>query len=59
MVGAFVVGGIMLEKRIRKRLSRQDKKIPENIEQLIRAYDLDNIWDYIDNIIDEINKKEG
>lgn len=49
----------MLEKPNRKKISRQDKKVPEDIEQLIRAYDLDNIWDYIERIIDEINKEEG
>lgn len=46
----------MIEKPKRKKINRQEKKIPQNIEQLIQAYDLDNVWEYIDKIIDEINK---
>ena len=49
----------MIEKPKRKPINRQDKKRPENIEQLIQTYNLDSIWDYIDKIIDEINKKGG
>lgn len=49
----------MLDKVKRKEIPRQDRKIPENFEQLISQYDLDLIWVYIDKIIDEINKKGG
>ena len=49
-------GKIMIEKIRRKEIPRQDRKLPENIEQLIQAYKLDKVWDYIDKIIDEINK---
>jgi len=47
----------MIDKLKRKQIDRQDKSIPMNIEQLIQAYNLDSLWDYIDKIIDEINKK--
>lgn len=50
---------MMIEKPKRKQINRQDRKRPENIEQLIQAYDLDNIWNYIEKIIDELNKKGG
>ena len=49
----------MIEKPKRKQISRQDRKRPENIEQLIQAYDLDNVWNYIEKLIDEVNKKGG
>lgn len=49
----------MLEKRRRKLIGIEDRKRPDSIEQLIRMYDLDCIWDYIDKIIDEVNKKGG
>ncbi len=49
----------MLEKPKRKKVDRQEQQMPDNIEQLIQYYDLDNIWQYIEKIIDYINEREG
>lgn len=48
----------MLEKPKRKKVDKQDDSRPTNIEQLIEKYDLENIWSYIDKIVDYINGKE-
>lgn len=50
----------MIEKPKRpKKISNQDKKQPQTISDLIRRYDLDNtkVYDYLDNLIDQINKE--
>ena len=49
----------MLEKSNRKKIDKQERQRPDNIEQLIEYYDLENIWVYIDKIIDYINEMEG
>lgn len=49
----------MLDKIKRKEVPRQDRQVPQSFEQLVQQYDLDKVWDYIDKIIDEINRKEG
>lgn len=49
----------MIDKLKRKDVSREDRKSPGTIEQLIMQYDLDSVWIYIDKIIDEINEKGG
>lgn len=48
----------MIEKPNRKKVDRQDSGRPFNIEQLIEKYDLENVWVYIDKIIDHINNLE-
>lgn len=45
----------MLEKPKIKKVERQEKQIPNNIEQLIEYYGLENVWHYIEDIIDYIN----
>lgn len=49
----------MLNKPNRKKVDKQEMNRPINIEQLIEKYSLDTIWDYIEEIVDYINKKEG
>ena len=48
----------MLEKLKRKKVDRQEDNRPESIEQLIEKYGLEYTWEYIDKIIDELNKIE-
>ena len=45
----------MLEKPNSKKVDRQEKNMPDNIEQLIQYYGLENIWKHIGDIIDCIN----
>lgn len=47
----------MLEKLKRKKVSKQEKQMPQNIEQLIQMYGLNDLWEYIDQIVDYINKR--
>ena len=49
----------MLEKPKRKKIDKQELQMPDNIEQLIQYYDLNNVWEYIEKIIDYINGMEG
>lgn len=46
----------MLEKPKIKKVDKQEKQIPNNIEQLIEYYGLENVWTYMEGIIDYINK---
>ena len=52
------MGGNMLEKFNRKKLDKQDNTMPASIEQLIEKYDLENLWTYIDKMVDYINGEE-
>lgn len=45
----------MLEKPKIKRVERQEKQVPNSIEQLIEYYGLENIWLCMEDIIDYIN----
>ena len=50
----------MLEKPKRpKKISNQDNKQPQSIQELIRRYDLDNtkIYDFLDELVTQINSK--
>lgn len=47
-----------MEKLKRKNIERQDKHLPFNIEQLLQEYDLDKLFDKVNEIVDYINKKE-
>lgn len=48
----------MLEKLDRKHVDKQDIQMPQNIEELVELYGLNELWDYIDKIVDELNGKE-
>jgi hypothetical protein len=48
----------MLEKLKRKKIDRQDDHLPTSFEQLIEKYGLNELWDYIDKIVDYINREE-
>ena len=48
-----------MEKLNRKKIDKQERQMPNSIEQLIQYYDLEHIWEYIDKIIDKINEMEG
>lgn len=48
-----------MEKPTRKKIDKSELQMPDSIEQLIQYYDLDNVWIYIEKIIDEINRMEG
>lgn len=51
----------MLEKPKRpKKIPNQDNKQPQTIQELIRRYDLDNtkIYDFLDEFVDSLNKKD-
>lgn len=48
----------MLEKLNIKKVDKQEKQIPNSIEQLIQYYDLEKIWFYIENIIENIQSIE-
>lgn len=48
----------MLKKLERKKIDKQESQQPQNIEQLIEYYNLENLWQYIDSIVDYINEKE-
>lgn len=54
---ALLFGGNM-EKLKRKKLDKQERQMPTNIEQLIKYYSLEHVWTYIDKIIDKINEIE-
>lgn len=45
----------MLEKPNRKKIDKQDGNMPTNIEQLIQKYDLEKVWPYIEDIIENLN----
>lgn len=45
----------MLEKPKRKKVDKQDDSRPTNIEQLIEKYDLEKLWLYIGEIIENLN----
>ncbi len=45
----------MLEKPNRKKIDKQDRNMPTNIEQLIQRYDLEKVWPYIEDIIENLN----
>lgn len=47
----------MLEKQKRRRIDKQDDTRPDNIEQLIEKYGLEELWDYLDKIVDYSNTK--
>ena len=50
----------MIEKPKRPtKISNQDNKQPQTIEQLIKRYDLDNIkvYDFLDKLVDYLNEK--
>ena len=50
----------MIEKPKRpKKISNQDNKQPQTIQELIRRYDLDNtkIYDYLDTLVLQINSQ--
>ena len=32
--------------------------MPQSIEELIEFYGLNELWDYIDKIVDELNERE-
>lgn len=49
----------MLEKIERKQVSKQDLHTPQDIAELIEAYALDELWPYLDRIVDYINSKEA
>lgn len=44
----------MLEKPNRKKINKQDGNMPTNFEQLIQRYDLEKVWPYIEDIIDNL-----
>ncbi len=44
----------MLEKPNRKKIDKQDGNMPTNFEQLIQRYDLEKVWPYIEDIIDNL-----
>lgn len=51
----------MIEKPKRpKKIPNQDNKQPQTIQELIRRYDLDNtkIYDFLDEFVDSLNKKD-
>lgn len=48
-----------MEKPKRKKIDKSELQMPDSIEQLIKYYDLDSVWEYIEKIIDEINRMEG
>lgn len=48
----------MLEKPKIKRVERQEKQVPNSIEQLIEYYSLERLWPCINEIIEHINEKE-
>lgn len=47
-----------MEKLKRKKVDKQEKQMPTNIEQLIKYYSLEHVWTYIDKIIDKLNEIE-
>ena len=50
----------MIEKpRRQKQLSNQDRQIPNNIQDLINRYDLDNykIYDFLDYLVNYLNER--
>ena len=50
----------MIEKPKRPtKISNQDNKQPQTIEQLIKRYDLDNIkvYDFLDKLVDYLDEK--
>ena len=49
----------MIEKIDRKKTDRQEKQLPDSIEQLIEYYNLEKIWSKINEIIDQVNEMEG
>lgn len=50
------MGENMLEKPNRKKIDKQDGNTPTNIEQLIQRYDLEKVWPYIEDIIENLNE---
>lgn len=48
----------MLEIFKRKKVDKQDKQIPQSIEQLIEYYDLEKLWKYLENIAKFVNDQE-
>lgn len=46
----------MFKKFKRKKVEKQDDTLPINIEQLIEKYNLNNLWQYVDELVDYINK---
>ena len=47
----------MLEIFKRKKVDKQDKQMPQSIEQLIEHYDLEKLWSTIEKIVNYINKE--
>ena len=45
----------MLEILKRKKVDKQDKQMPQSIEQLIEHYDLEKLWPYIEKIATHVN----
>ena len=41
------------------KVDKHDQYIPTTIEQLIEYYNLESLWPTINNISEQINKKEG
>lgn len=48
----------MLKKLDRKHVDKEDVQMPQSIEELIEFYGLNELWDYIDKIVDELNERE-
>ncbi len=50
----------MIEKPKRpKKLNNQDRRIPNDIQELINRYDLDNtdIYDFLDYLVNYLNER--
>ena len=48
-----------MEKPKRPKIDKQERQMPNSIEQLIQYYDLEHVWEYIEKLIDKINEMEG
>ena len=47
----------MIEKPKIVKIDKNEMQMPRTIEELIQMYSLDEIWSYINKIIEHINKE--